>query len=75
MGQKSKVGTVLKSWEPEDSKTPPTFIPSSKFRGATALQNKVTFFVGHPVQMGLISFMLVHTTVQRQKCTYVMLLT
>ena len=23
----------------EDSKTPPTFIPSSKFRGATALQN------------------------------------
>ena len=31
------------------SETPPTCIPSSKFRGATALQNKVTFFVGHPV--------------------------
>ena len=27
--------------KPRDSKTPPTFIPSSKFRGATALQNKV----------------------------------
>ena len=32
----------------EDSKTPPTS-SSSKFRGATALQNKVSFFVGHPV--------------------------
>ena len=30
-------------------KHPNTFIPSSKFGGAMALQNKVTFFVGHPV--------------------------
>ena len=49
MGQKSKVGAVLKSWEPEDSKTPPTFIPSSKFRGTTTLQNKVPFFKTHPL--------------------------
>ena len=26
-----------------------TRLPSSKFRGATALQNKVSFFLGHPV--------------------------
>ena len=38
----------------DDSKTPPTFIPSSKFRGATAFTNKGQFFLGHPVCVMII---------------------
>ena len=34
----------------ELSGPPPTFDPSSKIVGATALRNKAKFFLGHPVQ-------------------------